>query len=501
MNKVYKVIWSKVKNCYVVASELAKSHTKAPDSGTINRVIVAGILACVLSGGAVLPVYADVTYSSNTYMSQNLDFDFSNKTVDFFNAYPTYDSYQSELTVNYNSAYQAYRSSVNEVLVAVTNLKNAWDNYDILCDAILNATSYSSFNDSINQLKLKYPTLYERYNIHPVDSFMVRQFAEAIGGTAITEDDIFLDNVILDYSVALSTYENNLVLKNKLAKAFGQNSIAIGKSSVVNGNNSIALGIRSSASDDSSLAIGIDSSASNTDSIAIGSNAKASGVNSLSFGHNSSALGNSAVSLGNSSSADGTGTISIGNNTLTTGKNAIGIGSNNGITGIGSIALGSNNIVSGANSVAFGNSLNVTENNVLALGGKKITGVTAGVTDTDAVNVGQLNNAISDINNNVGQLNNAISNINNNVPGIGIANISETAINYNGGGAIGYDSIAIGDAKSAGASSIAIGSRALVTGTNSIAIGTNATATGDGLTREQVDSVLSNNQVIRDTLI
>ena len=29
MNNIYKVIWSKAKNCYVVASEIAKSHTKS----------------------------------------------------------------------------------------------------------------------------------------------------------------------------------------------------------------------------------------------------------------------------------------------------------------------------------------------------------------------------------------------------------------------------------------------------------------------------------------
>ena len=37
MNKIYKLIWSKVKNCYVVASELAKAYTKSPDSGIIGQ--------------------------------------------------------------------------------------------------------------------------------------------------------------------------------------------------------------------------------------------------------------------------------------------------------------------------------------------------------------------------------------------------------------------------------------------------------------------------------
>ena len=58
MNKVYKVIWSKAKNCYVVTSELAKSHTKAPAGRGVSRSLVAGVLACVLGTGVALPVYA-----------------------------------------------------------------------------------------------------------------------------------------------------------------------------------------------------------------------------------------------------------------------------------------------------------------------------------------------------------------------------------------------------------------------------------------------------------
>ena len=40
MNKIYKVIWSKVKNCWVVASELAKSHTKSPKSGIVGEAVL-----------------------------------------------------------------------------------------------------------------------------------------------------------------------------------------------------------------------------------------------------------------------------------------------------------------------------------------------------------------------------------------------------------------------------------------------------------------------------
>ena len=34
MNNIYKVIWSKAKNCYVVASEIARSHTKSASGST-----------------------------------------------------------------------------------------------------------------------------------------------------------------------------------------------------------------------------------------------------------------------------------------------------------------------------------------------------------------------------------------------------------------------------------------------------------------------------------
>lgn len=62
MNKIYKVIWSKAKNCYVVASELAKSHT----SGSGSRLHKGGVatsaaltLAVLLSvGGINTNVYA-----------------------------------------------------------------------------------------------------------------------------------------------------------------------------------------------------------------------------------------------------------------------------------------------------------------------------------------------------------------------------------------------------------------------------------------------------------
>ena len=51
MNKIYKVIWSHVKQCYVVTSELAKAHGRTSIGGGTSRLAVAALTAFVLTAG------------------------------------------------------------------------------------------------------------------------------------------------------------------------------------------------------------------------------------------------------------------------------------------------------------------------------------------------------------------------------------------------------------------------------------------------------------------
>lgn len=61
MNKIFKVIWSKTRNCYVVASELVKGHTKASSTGDkTRRLALAAITALML-----LPV-GGFSYAADT---------------------------------------------------------------------------------------------------------------------------------------------------------------------------------------------------------------------------------------------------------------------------------------------------------------------------------------------------------------------------------------------------------------------------------------------------
>ena len=62
MNKVYKLIWSKVKNCWVVTSELANSHVKSTSGRAKGSVLAASVLT-VLLGSALFP--ADMVYAAD----------------------------------------------------------------------------------------------------------------------------------------------------------------------------------------------------------------------------------------------------------------------------------------------------------------------------------------------------------------------------------------------------------------------------------------------------
>ena len=71
MNKIYKIVWNKVRNCYVVASEFAKGHTRGTSDtrsalrrrlkAVAGQVVVAGVLAMSL---AALPMGSAFSASS-----------------------------------------------------------------------------------------------------------------------------------------------------------------------------------------------------------------------------------------------------------------------------------------------------------------------------------------------------------------------------------------------------------------------------------------------------
>lgn len=95
MNNIYKVIWSKAKNCYVVASEIARSHTKSASGsekigGVARHALLALGAACAIACGGFVNVGAAVqretisptgTTSNPVLTASNLDDDAHLNTV------------------------------------------------------------------------------------------------------------------------------------------------------------------------------------------------------------------------------------------------------------------------------------------------------------------------------------------------------------------------------------------------------------------------------------
>ena len=68
MNRIYKVIWSHVKQCYVVTSELTKAHGRTSIGGGTSRLAVAALTAFVLTAGVTgVGLAADPVTDGNTH--------------------------------------------------------------------------------------------------------------------------------------------------------------------------------------------------------------------------------------------------------------------------------------------------------------------------------------------------------------------------------------------------------------------------------------------------
>lgn len=193
------------------------------------------------------------------------------------------------------------------------------------------------------------------------------------------------------YSIGLGT----------AAKVSGNYSSALGFSVNTTGNNSATIGSGNTTSGNQSVTLGYSSGASGDYCTSIGAN----GV--YTYDYHNIAIGTNGVTAGDSSSASSNYNVAIGHSGATAqGTYSIAIGTQ-GVTASAerAIAIGHQNCTaSHTDSVALGTGSKTGRTNEISLGApisgstpektKYIAHVTAGVNDTDAVNVAQLNAAI-----------------------------------------------------------------------------------------------------------
>jgi hypothetical protein len=156
---------------------------------------------------------------------------------------------------------------------------------------------------------------------------------------------------------------------------FQSNSTGPGASAT--GTNANAVGSGSTASGLNSIAVGTGSQATQSGSIAVGFNSSSTGLNSIAIGTGATATGSVAVGAGASAANGG---AAYGDGAVATGSLSTAVGPNSSATAANSVAIGSGSTNTVANTVSFGSAGNE----------RRLTNVAAGISQTDAVNVGQL---------------------------------------------------------------------------------------------------------------
>ncbi|GAB3103665.1 YadA-like family protein [Lysobacter terrae] len=121
-----------------------------------------------------------------------------------------------------------------------------------------------------------------------------------------------------------------------------------------------------------------------------GTNSSAGGNGAVASGNNALAVGNQAKATGNNSTAVGTGATASATNSTALGQGSTASHANSVALGAGSQTT--RGAQSNYNAAYVGNSSSTGEVNI---GGRTMTGVAAGVQDTDAVNVSQLRSGVN----------------------------------------------------------------------------------------------------------
>ena len=390
MNKIYKLIWSKVKNCWVVTSEMANSHVKSTSGRAKGSVLAASVLT-VLLGSALFP--ADMVYAADGaahYVNVAVN---TGKTIEA-RKYPGETIEESAIDPDVN-----YDLSANPTINAISigAEASAWNNGAVAMGfktiakgeyATALGTGSAAYSKGDLALGWKAYTGWNEPNKIAIgtESTALKENGISIG----TKSKTWYDNAIAIGNEAETgnkggvTSNDSIAIGNK-AKIQGQKNVAIGSEVTVGtGSTSsgssyvVAIGSESHAYDTDSVVIGGHSevhenavvvgnrSKAGMQSVAVGSSIKA-GEWSVAIGLSSKAK-NHAIAMGYSSEASAVDSVALGNNASAKGLGAIAIGGNYDRPNQGAQAYSGDTIAIGRGSVAGNEEDTATTYNTVAIG-------------------------------------------------------------------------------------------------------------------------------------
>ena len=394
MNKIFKVIWSKSKQCYVVVSEMAKNTTGK------KKIVVASILAGLAMSTMGTHVMAVSTIPFTDQPSSALaNGSVKNTTtngVAIGNA--AYSDSNQSIAIGFRSfASGTFIGGSIKPSVAVGAGAHAEGNNTVAIGTI--AENRASYGVALgNESKVTSGSDYGiaigyQTQVSAVHSMAIGEKASASATLAVALGANAKATGAYSYTAGFNSESGGeaAIAVGKSASAGGESAVAVGNGTVATAGDAVAIGTSSQATGGDSIALGKSANASNGDSIAIGQDTVSNNINSVALGKTSQATGASATALGPQAKATGSTAVAIGLNSEANQSSTVAIGQSSAASGLQAIAVGYKSAASGENAAAYGNTAKAAEKNSLALGANTQATVEGGV----ALGAGSIANTVA----------------------------------------------------------------------------------------------------------
>ena len=320
MNKIFKVVWSKTKECYVVVSEVAKNN-----SG--KKKVLASVFAALVATGGILPSHVDAANNVSGGGESSAD-----ASIAIGSGWAN----SAHANTNFSIAIGDQSTANGEAAIALG--RQAKTKGEQAAVAIGNQTEANAAHST------------------------------AVGSGTHTEDKYaaafgFQAKATKQYATAIGSG----------AQGEGEDSQAIGRQAQTTGYRAVAVGTLAKALNNSAVAIGEKSVADGTNSIAMGKMSKAHSFDAIAIGHNNNSRTYSAISIG----TDNTSDVAYG---LTDAQfDALPYDENNindpnktdprrGVSS--TIAIGRNNLAGNVEAIAIGTETKATKTDAIAIGAR-----------------------------------------------------------------------------------------------------------------------------------
>ena len=459
MNQIYKVIWSRVKRCYVVVSEIAGRCGKNGGVASEKKSMPVRAFLCALAvTGCLLPGMAEAKTEYGPGAS-------------------------ATGTASVAVGDDAKATALNSSAYGLKSKALSWHSVAIGNEASVGKGDPDEAS-SQNGIAIGNGA---KVTVNPATA--TQGITDKSGGIAIGHNATTKDINTVALGTGTVGQGAQAVAIGRNAHTDGNNTVAIGNNTWVRSTNGFALGNEARAGiDEAGNIIGKDNDQ------AFGSNARAWGGSSMAFGNNAKAANGGAIAMGNGSQSRGEWGVAIGNGAKALAAGARALGANSTAKGVNSTAIGWDSKSEADRGIAIGETASVedgTEHGIAIGTGAKASG--KGSTGTPSlpastVAIGQGAQALENGDIVIGRKAKSIASTEHGNPGSGavVAGAEAAAYGARGDVVIGASAETNVKIKQSGgtvdpnyAQGVAIGSTAKTYGTQSLALGADTRAIGN----------------------